>query len=410
MSISRRGFVRAVGLAGAASVWGAQVLARGREAANAEAWGAWDLAGIAQQPAGPKLAEGERDGRVTPNLAAGERRRIRLSSNENPVGPPKVALDALQAALAAGDAPRYPSTSVQQLIERLAAHHRVSPDSIVPGSGSGEILRMAVYASVSPARPLVTAAPSFEDPTRYAELAGAQVLAVPVTKDLHLDLTAMLDRAKGAGLVFVCNPNNPTGTVHGAGAISEFVAAVQRVSPDTTILIDEAYHHYVEDPAYATAVPLALERRNVVVTRTFSKLYGMAGLRLGYAIGQPETVAALRKHKLANSVNALVAPAAVAALGDDRLQPIEGTRNHQAREFTREALASFGYPSTRSEANFIMVDIRRDVREFNKACADRGVLIGRPFPPLMTHARISIGTMQEMAAAIEVFKSILASS
>jgi histidinol-phosphate aminotransferase len=398
MGISRRRFVRVVGLAGAASVWSAQVLARGREAANAEAWGSWSPDFLTQA------------GSVSPKATTGQRTRIRLSSNENPVGPPKVALDALQAALAGGDAQRYPSISVQELVARLASHHGVGPESVVPGSGSGEILRMAVYASVSPTRPLVTAAPSFEEPTRYAELAGAQVIAVPVTQDLHLDLDAMLQRAKGAGLVFVCNPNNPTGTVHGAAAITDFVERVQRLSPDTTVLIDEAYHHYVEDPGYATAIPLALQRRNVVVTRTFSKLYGMAGLRLGYAIGQPETIAALRKHRLANSVNALVAPAAVAALGDDRLQPLERARNHEAREFTRQALGSFGYPSRASEANFIMVDIRRDVREFNKVCEERGVLIGRPFPPLMTHARISIGTMQEMTAAVEVFKSILASS
>lgn len=391
MSISRRGFVRVVGLAGAASVWGAQVLARGREGANGEAWGApWP---------GDPLPQG---------VARTAVKAIRLSSNENPVGPPKVALDALLGAI--GDAPRYPFASVQQLVERLAAHHSVSPECLVPGSGSGDILRMAVYACVSPTRPLVTAAPSFEDPPRYAELMGAQIIAVPVTKDLHLDLGVMAERAKGAGLVFVCNPNNPTGTVHGSAAITDFVERVQRVSPDTTVLIDEAYHHYVEDPGYATAVPLALQRRNVVVTRTFSKLYGMAGLRLGYAIGQPETIAALRRQRLANSVNALVAPAAVAALGDERLQPSERARNHEAREFTRQALASVGYPSIASEANFIMVDIRRDVREFNKACADRGVLIGRPFPPLTTYARISIGTMQEMTAAVEVFKSTLASS
>lgn len=388
MSISRRGFVRVVGLAGVSSVWGAEILARGREAASA---GAWETAW--QTPVAQKL---------------GERKAIRLSSNENPVGPPKAALDALRAAI--GDAPRYPSTAVQQLVERIAAYHAVSPECIVPGSGSGEILRMAVYACVSPSRALVTAAPSFEDPVRYAELAGATVIAVPVTRDLRLDLGTMAERATGAGLIFVCNPNNPTGTVHGAAAIAEFVDRIQRVSPEATVLIDEAYHHYVEDSAYATAVPLALNRRNVVVTRTFSKLYGMAGLRLGYAVGQPETIARLRRHRLANSVNALVAPAAVAALGDAALPQVERARNHEAREFTRQSLSSFGYPSGVSEANFIMVDIRRDVREFHKACAERGVLIGRPFPPLMTHARISIGTLEEMTAALEVFKAVLASS
>lgn len=390
MSISRRGFVRIVGVAGAASLWSAEILARGREAAAAEEWAA---------SAGRALAFAPPD----PTRAA-----IRLSSNENPVGPPKVAVDALMAALA--DAPRYPFSSVQRLIERLAAHHKVSADSLVPGSGSGEILRMAVYAWVTAQRPLVTAAPSFEDPTRYAEVIGAPVIAVPVTRDLRLDLGAMAEKAKGAGLVFLCNPNNPTGTVHGAAAITDFIDRVQRVSPETTVLVDEAYHHYVEDSAYATAIPLALARPNVVVTRTFSKLYGMAGLRLGYAIAQPQTIAALRRHRLANSVNALVAPAAMAALGDEGLQTTERARNHEVREFTRKALADLGYPAIASEANFIMVDVKRDVREFQRACSDRGVLIGRPFPPLMTHARISIGTMEEMSAAVGVFKTVLAGS
>ncbi len=388
MSISRRGFVRIVGVAGAASLWGAEILARGREAAGADAWAAITGPEHFLSPDGPPP--------------------IRLSSNENPVGPPKVAVDALIASLS--EAPRYPFTSVQRLVERLAAHHKVSAESIVPGSGSGELLRMAVYAWTSPQRPLVTAAPSFEEPTRYAELVGAPVIAVPVTSDLHLDLGAMVDRVKGAGLVFLCNPNNPTGTLHGSAAVTDFIDRVHRVSPGTTVLVDEAYHHYVKDPSYATAIPLALERPNVVVTRTFSKLYGMAGLRLGYAIAQPQTIASLKRHRLANSVNALVAPAAVAALGDEGLQATECARNHEVREFTRKALAGIGYTSIASEANFIMVDIRRDVREFQKACSDRGVLIGRPFPPLMTHARISIGTMEEMSAAIGVFKTVLAGS
>lgn len=388
MSISRRGFVRILGVAGGASLWGAEILARGREAAVGEGW--YDPSGALSLP------------------PAGVRSAIRLSSNENPVGPPKSAVDALVAALS--EAPRYPSTSIQRLVERLAAHHKVSADSIVPGSGSGDILRMAVYAWVTPQRPLLTAAPTFEEPTRYAEVIGAKVIAVPVTRDLRLDLGAMAEQSRGAGLVFLCNPNNPTGTVHGASLITDFVDRVHRVSADTTVLIDEAYHHYVEDPAYATAIPLALERRNVVVTRTFSKLYGMAGLRLGYAIAQPQTIAALRRHRLANSVNALVAPAAVAALGEEGLQTTERARNREAREFTRTALADLGYPSIASEANFIMVDLKRDVREFQKACSDRGVLIGRPFPPLVTHARISIGTMEEMSAAVGVFKSILAGS
>lgn len=394
MGISRRAFVRAVGAAGASGVMafsGAAILARGREAAFA------GRCGDAPDFLPPELAP-------TPGIG----RRIRLSSNENPVGPPRVALEAIQAAFS--EAPLYPGAPTRRVTERVAAHHTVSPASVVMGCGSGEILRMAVYACTSPRRALVTAAPTFEDPTRYAELLGAPVIAVPVTRDLKLDLDAMAARAEGAGLVFVCNPNNPTGTVHGAKAIADFVGRVHKVSPDTTVLIDEAYHHYVEDASYQTALQLAIDRPGVVVSRTFSKLYGMAGLRLGYAVGHPDTIAALRRHRLANSVNALVAPAAVAALDDAGLLERERARNHTAREFTRQSLAATGYPSVASEANFIMVDVRRDIRAFQKACSDRGVDIGRPFPPLLTHARISIGTMEEMTAAVEVFKAVLAST
>lgn len=398
MAVSRRAFVRLAGVAGTSalvSLRGGVILARGREAAHGEGR-EFDALADAPMPGGP----------------------IRLNSNENPIGPPRVAVDALMAAFAA-DAPRYPSGPAQKATQRIASHHQIAVESVVAGSGSGEILRMAVYAFVNPQRPLVTGSPTFEDPARYAELIGAPVIAVPVTRDLKLDLDAMAERARGAGLVFLCNPNNPTGTVHSATAVTQFVDRITRVSPDTTILIDEAYHHYVEDPGYATALPLALERRNVAVCRTFSKLYGMAGLRLGYVVARPETAAALRRQRLANSVNALVAPAAAAALGEEsataRHQAAEyvareRARNHDAREYTRKALAELGYPSLPSEANFIMVDVRRDVREFQKACADRGVLIGRPFPPLMTHARISIGTMDEMTRAMSVFKQVLAVS
>jgi len=225
---------------------GAQILARGREAANGE-------------------------GREFDWAQAADPKAIRLSSNENPVGPPRVAVDALIAALS--EAPRYPSGSTQQAATRVAAFHSVPVDSVVLGCGSGEILRMAVYAWVGPGRPLVTALPTFEDPTRCAEVMGAPVIAVPVTQALKLDLDTMAERARGAGLVFLCNPNNPTATVHGAKAITDFVERVHRTSPDTTVLIDEAYHEYVEDPSYATALPLALERPRVQTAHFYGSFW-----------------------------------------------------------------------------------------------------------------------------------------
>jgi histidinol-phosphate aminotransferase len=382
MPVSRRAFVRSVAWGSAALMSGSAISARGREAATSEWW------------------RGEADGQITPPTG------IRLDSNENPNGPAPAALDAIRAAF--GEACRYPRNPTSQLIAALARLHGVSEDNIVVGAGSGEILRMAVYAFTSPAKALVQGSPTFEDPSHYAELLGAPVRAVPVDSRLRLDLGAMAAQVDGAGLVFLCNPNNPTGTVHPASAVTEFIARVNKVSPSTTILVDEAYHHFVEDPGYQSAIPLALQNPRVIVCRTFSKIYGMAGLRVGYAIGHAEPMKALRRHRLSNGINVLGATAAIASLPLTSHVEREKQRNREARELTRKAFASWGYPVAPSEANFIMVDIRgRDAAAFQKACRAEGVLVGRAFPPLTTHARISIGTEAEMRQAIDVFRKVL---
>jgi histidinol-phosphate aminotransferase len=382
MAVSRRAFVRSLTWGGAALLSGRAVSARGREAATGDSW--W---------------RGEVDGQITAPVG------IRLDSNENPNGPAPAALDAIRAAF--GEASRYPRSPTSQLIAALARLHGVAEENIVVGSGSGEILRMAVYGFTSPARPLLQGLPTFEDAGRYAELVGAPVRAIPVDRQLRLDLNGMASQADGAGLVFLCNPNNPTATVHPAKAVADFVARVNKVSPATTILVDEAYHHFVEDPAYQSAIPLAVENPRVIVCRTFSKIYGMAGLRIGYAIGQAEPMKALRRHRLANGVNVLGAAAAIASLPLTAHVEREKQRNREARELTRKAFASWGYPAGASEANFIMIDIRRDAAEFQKACRASDVLVGRVFPPLTTHTRISIGTDAEMRKAIEVFRRVL---
>ena len=243
-----------------------------------------------------------------------------------------------------------------------------------------------------------------------ARVAGAPVHEVRVDAALRLDLAAMADRAAGAGLVFLCNPNNPTSTVHGAPAVRDFVADVRRRSADATVLIDEAYHEFVEDPTYATAIPLALADPRVVVARTFSKVYGLAGLRVGYAIGAPPTLATMRRHRLASGSNALGVAAALASLAPGSGRDFAASQralNREAREFTRRTLADAKFAPVSSQTNFLFFDIRRDVRAFQRACADRGVLVGRPFPPLDTHARISIGTMEEMRTAMPVVMEVL---
>jgi histidinol-phosphate aminotransferase len=381
MAISRRAFVGTLAWGGAAVVSGTAISARGRESLAGD-WGRDEAAG-----------------QLTP--VAG----IRLDSNENPNGPAPAALDAIRSAF--GEASRYPRSPASQLTTTLARLHGVQEDNIVAGAGSGEILRMAVYGFTSPTRPLVQGLPTFEDPGRYAELIGTPVRAIPVDRQLRLDLDGMVSQVEGAGLVFLCNPNNPTATVHPAKAVADFVARVNKVSPATVVLVDEAYHHFVEDPGYQSAIPLAMENPRVIVCRTFSKIYGMAGLRIGYAVGQAEPMRSLRRHRLGNSVNVLGAAAAIASLPLTAHVDREKQRNHDARELTRKAFASWGYQVGPSEANFVMVDIRRDGAEFQKACRASGILVGRVFPPLTTHARISIGTDAEMRQAIDVFRKVL---
>jgi histidinol-phosphate aminotransferase len=387
MPLTRRSFMHAFGLGsvGALAVDPAMLLAaRGREA----------LTGLAPR---------ERD---AASALAADATAIRLNSNENPLGPGEKALAAIRGAFS--EANRYPFAPESAVQAAIARAHNVTADHVLVGCGSGEILRTAVSAYVAPARPLVAGSPTFEDPADYARALGLPVIDVPVDRQLRLDLDAMGGRAKGAGLVFFCNPNNPTATVHGAAAVAGFAAHLNRTSRDTTILVDEAYHEYVDDPDYRTAVPLALDNPRVIVSRTFSKVFGMAGLRIGYAVARPETLAPLRRFKLGAGVNVLAAAAAIAGLEDADHVAAERARNRDVRQFTRDALARLGYPSAASQTNFLMVDVRRSIQGVIDGCRREGVLIGRPFPPLTTYARISVGTMAEMQRAVDVLGRVLA--
>ncbi|MEP6619338.1 MAG: aminotransferase class I/II-fold pyridoxal phosphate-dependent enzyme [bacterium] len=338
-------------------------------------------------------------------LASGS---IRLNSNENPNGPGKVAFGGISAAFA--EANRYPRSSETGLRAAVADHFKLAPENVQLGCGSTDILRASVYAYTGPNRALVVASPTFESPGTDAKRIGAPVREVPVTGDLKLDLDAMAVAARGAGLVYLCNPNNPTSTVHGAAAVKTFVDRIMKDSPDTTILIDEAYHEYVDDPSYATAIPLAMENPGVIVARTFSKVYGMAGMRVGYALAKPETIKTLAPCTLPNGVNELGASGATAALKAKAHIEQERVLNRAARAFTIKALADAGFSPADSQANFLMVNLRRDAQPFRDACKAQGVLVGRPFPPLNSYCRISIGTMDEMRKAVDVFRRALATA
>ena len=302
---------------------------------------------------------------------------------------------------------RYAFRLPSDLTDALAASLGVQPSQVTLGCGSSEILDVAATAFLGPDRALVTAKPTFELLSGRAQMWGAQVVDVPVDADLRLDLGQMAQRAGGAGLIYICNPNNPTGTVQGAADIEAFVTAALRTEPKATILIDEAYREYVEHASYKTAIPLALANPRVVVSRTFSKIYGMAGLRVGFAVGQPATLDVMNRFLDAGRLSCLSARAALTALADQARVAEMRAGNHAARAMTVQSFRDAGYRVADSEANFVMADVRRDIRVFQRACRNRGVDIARPFPPLLNWARITIGTMAEMQQAVEAFRGAL---
>jgi histidinol-phosphate aminotransferase len=359
----------------------------------------------------PRLvtARGREGLSVLPAAAAQNTAVIQLNSNENPNGPGLKALDAIRSALPLAN--RYPYGEAGTLTTAIARLHGVQSNQVIIGCGSTEILRMAMQAFTSRTRYLVTAAPTFETPGEYADSSGVPIHAVRVGADLKLNLATMELEAQGAGLVYVCNPNNPTATALGAAAMTAFVERVDRVlpgaPPQTAVLIDEAYHEYVDDPSYRTSIPLAVGHRNVIVSRTCSKIHGLAGLRCGYAIAHADTIAKLARFKLDTGVNQMAIAAARATLGDRERIERERTINRETRELTRRMFESMGCVVGPSETNFILVDLRRDTRLFRDACRRAGVVVGRPFPPLTNHVRISIGTMEEMQRAGVIFKRLL---
>ena len=328
--------------------------------------------------------------------------RIRLNSNENPYGPSPAALQAIRDAMPL--ACRYPDEQAEQLVEDLGAHHGLDAKHVLLGAGSSEVLRLAVAAAGSPTRRVVTADPTFEAVSVNARNTGIDVVKVPLTADFRHDLPKMLAAAKGAGLVYVCNPNNPTASVTPAAELRAFLAAVPK---DTVVLVDEAYHHFASGGGYETVLPLVSELPNLLVARTFSKIYGMAGLRCGYGVAQPMLLARLHAQQAWDSANLMALVAASASLADQAYVEASRQRNLQVREECCAALRAHGLHVIHSQANFFMVDLGREVKPVIAALREHGVEVGRLFPALPTHLRVTVGTREEMQAFLAAFDAVM---
>ena len=348
-------------------------------------------------------------GRMLPEMAYAQRAMIQgnlpkdmvwLNANENPLGPPKSSLTAMAEVLPLSG--RYHYQEVRDFYAALARSEDLRAENILVGSGSSEMLHAAVNAFTAPDRPMVVMHPTYEGPPEVARAMHRQVIQVPLLPDYSADVHKIAEAAAGmhAGLVYLCNPNNPTASITPKSSIAWLV---EHLPPDTVLLIDEAYIHFGESSELETALPYVRQGNHVVVARTFSKIYGMAGVRAGFVCAPPELIERMQPFR--NNVLSVIAMRAVlAALGESRtLIPERRAINARVRRETCDWLRERELRYIDPQANFMMVDVGRNAREFIAKMPPMGVAVGRPFPPLDNMLRVTIGTDEEMRKFREVF-------
>ena len=329
-----------------------------------------------------------------PQRAARPGGPILLNSNENAYGPFPSVLAMKNPFL---DANRYPDHAAEGLANRLATLHNVKSDQVLLGAGSTEILRVAACAFTGPGKKLVMASPTFEAIGFYGNAVGADVVKIPLATSYAHQLAQMAEAVgKDGGLIYICNPNNPTASVTPRRSLENFI---RDLPPNIYVLMDEAYHDFVPVSAdYISFLQTPIDMDKVIVARTFSKIYGMAGLRLGYGVASANTIRKMAPYKLEDSTNILALRAALTSLDHEDEHKIAVKRNADDRdEFLRRA-ASRKVHAIPSWANFVMINTDRPVRTVIDYFRINNIRIGRPFPPMDTFARISLATPDEMKA------------
>ena len=320
---------------------------------------------------------------------------VRLNSNENPLGISEAAKDALVEAIVLAN--RYPSDQQQVLVSRLAAAHDVAENQLVLGTGSAEVLQMAVQAYAAPRAKLIMADPTYEAVTNYQRTEAYELVKVPLTANHEHDIGRMREAAESSGhpaLVYLCNPNNPTATITPSAAIDAWIAD----APDHVFFLsDEAYIEYVEDERMWSSLPWIAKKRNVLVVKTFSKIYGLAGLRIGYGIAHPDTASRLMDFASRNNCNQLAIAAAGASFQDEVLMRKSREANRTSREMVESTLDELGLQYMPTQANFLMHRINGDLATYRGRMAEAGFLVGRDFPPMLDWNRLSFGLPEDMS-------------
>jgi histidinol-phosphate aminotransferase len=387
MAVSRRRFVG--GIAAALGYIGARP----------------DVDLFAQQGRAGVPGQGGRGPRPTVDLT----KVAKINNNENPYGVPPAVRTAMDDPKAWEWANRYgaPDGGLNQALQEL---HGVKAENIILGCGSGELLSSITIALLigDPKKKVLGVNPTYGDPYSKAAQIGRETIRVPLNKDYTQNIPAIIDiankRADEIGFVYIVNPNNPTGMIVPKDQIKQLLDGIPK---DMPVLIDEAYHHFVDSPNYESSMKYVLEGRPVIVCRTFSKIAALAAMRLGYGIAPAELIRKVRTFTT-GSQSITVKFGGAASLKDTAGQAKTKALNKQIRDDTVAKLRALGYEVLPSEANFFMVGLKREVSAVAPEFQKRDVLVGRPFPPMTQHLRVSVGTQAEMDKFVAAFKEIMA--
>jgi histidinol-phosphate aminotransferase len=335
----------------------------------------------------PRLALAQPAAATAPAAAAS----LRLAGNENPYGPSERTRQAIRDTLP--DAWKYAIVEEMQLRKLIAEREGLTPQHVMIGDGSTEILRIAALANGLDHGEVITAATTFSQVADYSRELKVPVQEVPLDAELRYDLAAIRGKFSPATrLVYICNPNNPTASRLTGAQLRDFVAKAPK---EILVVVDEAYLDLSDDVAEYTVLPRVLAGDNVIVTRTFSKLHGMAGLRIGYGLARPDIIARLEKLRI-TMLNIVSLKAAIASYQDTEFQAFSRARIQEGRTITVAMLDELGLRHTDSHANFVFFDTKRPFAEFSQAMRQQNIHIGRPFAPYTTWARVSMGTVEQM--------------
>ena len=324
---------------------------------------------------------------------------VKLSSNENPYGPSERVLNAIKDSF--NDACRYPYEFVLELQKKLADKHGVAPESIVITGGSNEALRVTGLAISNKGGNIVAAKPTYLALMSYAEAWGGKIKWVPVDSDMGYDLKKIKENIdQNTKMVFVANPNNPTGTLLDKNSLSSFC---EDTTDETLVFCDEAYYDYINESDYPSMDYLVRGNKNIIISRTFSKVYGLAGLRIGYLVLKPELADQLYgdyspygRPKIPAQTNVLAVAAATEALKDNDFYEFSLRKANEEKEKIYKVLDYLNLKYIGSSTNFVFFESKIHIDKLSKQMISKGVRIGRPFPPFYDWCRISTGTSEEV--------------